>query len=334
MTRVPVKAGRRSGGLTAMGSGAISVRVNWKRLVVAIVLVVGVIQVYIVVTGADLSRIGLPELAYSAVLVFAGWVVSVFRLMYIVESNYNDVNCSFKTYLKARFLGDLLAKITPSAIGGEPARALLISSESGLSIGTAYALAIYEVSYDVIYTCLLGLFFSMWYLPYSIPVILVSGFVVVSWPVFFRSVSRVASKFRANYVAVKLAKFTWFEKLFKHIEDFGKTYSEISSTMDLGSKLFTWILTVLIHCFWALAIAPFLYFQGRAMNPVLGLWTVFSAYSIMQAISMLPTPGGVGVAEYGLSLVLPPEVVVAYRIIYYFVPIASALFILAGELLK
>jgi len=203
-----------------------------------------------------------------------------------------------------------------------------------LSTGSSYALAIYEVSYDVIYTCILGLFFSVWYLPYSIPVLLVSGFVVVSWPVFFRNIWRVVPRLKANYVAVKLGKFAWFEKLFKHIEDFGKTYSEISSTMDLGSKLFTWILTVLIHCLWALAIAPFLYFQRRAVNPVLGLWTAFSAYSLMQAISMLPTPGGAGVAEYGLSLVLPPEVVVAYRIIYYFVPIASALFILAGELLK
>jgi len=317
-----------------MSIGVRSIGVNWRRLIIATALVLGVIQAYIVLTGADLSRIELKDLVYSALLVFAGWVISALRLTYIVKANYRSANLSFKTCLKARFLGDLLAKITPSAIGGEPVRALLISIETGLSTGSSYALAIYEVSYDVIYTCILGLFFSVWYLPYSIPVLLVSGFVVVSWPVFFRNIGRVVPKLKANYVAVKLGKFAWFEKLFKHIEDFGKTYSEVSSTMDLGSKLFTWILTILIHCLWAQAIAPFLYFQWRAVNPVLGLWTAFSAYSLMQAISMLPTPGGAGVAEYGLSLVLPPEVVVVYRIIYYFVPIASALFILAGELLK
>jgi len=49
-----------------------------------------------------------------------------------------------------------------------------------------YAMTIYEVSYDVVLTCVLGAIFSVWYLPLSTPILAVSLVVPISWLLFFK----------------------------------------------------------------------------------------------------------------------------------------------------
>ena len=296
-----------------------------KKAVITIVLVVAVLSAYSYLTESGLPRISLIALLLSTLVLLSGWLVSALRLRYLVGA-YHGSTCSLRTCISARFVGDVFAKITPSSIGGEAARAHYLSTAMGLDFLEAYALTIYEVYFDVILTCLVGAVVSVIFLPYSTPVLVTAVATGLIWVTTFNFIGRLVGFFNRkllnNEYLEKSFMTKYLVKFLAYVKKFKDSYLEVSSKITPRQRAVLWALTLLTHTLWALALIPLLLLGGVVENPdVRGIfWKSVAAYYLMQAISILPTPGGSGVAEYGLSLALPPSVVVSYRVVYFFVP--------------
>lgn len=299
-----------------------------RKALVVVTVVVTVLLLYSRLTGAEPPKFSALSLAASLAVFMGGWLVSAVRLKQLVHSCNNGLKCSFRTFIEARFLGELLARITPSSIGGEPARAYHISRNTKLGYLEAYMLTLYEVYFDVVMTCVVGAIASIPYLPLSAPVLLVSLTVGATWVIAFNFIDKLNfyKLVGIRNCAEKLMRSKHLERVVKYIRESKRQYSEIRSKITAGRLAMTWLLTALIHILWATSIIPLIAERQQGLlDPFTAIKTSLSAYFLMQAISIIPTPGGSGVAEYGLTIVLAPEVVVVYRAVYYFIPLIIGL---------
>lgn len=303
----------------------------FRRIVLSITLVVGVLYIYVIITGATVSIFDPWAILYSIVLIYLGWVISALRLYYILRAVYHVDKRVLFSCLNARFLGDVFAKITPSSLGGEPARAYYISISTSTSFMENYALTIYEVYHDVVFTCTLGTIISVFFLPLSIPVLATSIVTLLLWITLFNNIRSAFIDNIVNFIQSKLGRFKAIDRIIEQFNEFRKCYINVSSKTRIIDKVTIWLLTLAINIVWALSITPLI---TKASTLTWVLYRSIAAYSMMQAISILPTPGGSGVAEYGLTIVLEPDVVVTYRLIYYFTPMVYGLTVLLYLLLR
>lgn len=299
-------------------------------MVAAVALATVVILVYSVVTSSLGALPGLlsADTVFSAALITLGWVVSAVRLKLLLESYGGRVRLPLLDAVAIRLIGGLVANITPSSIGGEPARAYYVSRRTGLGMAESYALVIYEVYYDVIAVNLAGVFLSIQALPLSTPVLLVAVFMSTSWLYASFKVSKTG---RSVGDGSSLPRWvpgflrSRFNALYARYLEFARSYSSVSSSIPLRVKAAAWALTLVYHTIWGLAVVPF---TGSATLPLAA--RAVEAYFLMQSFSSLPTPGGSGAAEYGLSLLLDPSTVVKYRVLYYYYGVVVGLAVLAA----
>ncbi|MEM3927273.1 MAG: lysylphosphatidylglycerol synthase transmembrane domain-containing protein [Desulfurococcaceae archaeon] len=302
----------------------------WRKLVTALVFATIIIILYNIVLGTIHTNIRylLSYYAFTSLaILLIGWIISAFRLKIIVESSFSVKSIGLFDCVKARFLGGLLANITPSSIGGEPARALYISRLMDIDLTSSYAMAIYEVYYDVITVNLIGFILSTWYLPRSIPVLLVSISMTLSWigiHVYLKNRSIVE---RTAILLGKILPKDIVARIYSYISNFAQHYHNISQRVGLGKKIIITFLTILYNSVWGMAIVPLQYVRHVEVNAE-SIMNAISSYYMMQSISALPTPGGSGVAEYGLLIGLEPSVAMIYRIIYYYSTILIGLIVL------
>ncbi|HDJ83504.1 MAG TPA: flippase-like domain-containing protein, partial [Desulfurococcaceae archaeon] len=110
-----------------------SFRVSRRSMILVISLVTFVIIGYSIVTGSFrfLEEVSFTKLVLSFIILMFAWLISAYRLKYIHRILEPDrcLNTSIKDYFYARLLGGLMAYITPSAIGGEPARAYYLAKK-------------------------------------------------------------------------------------------------------------------------------------------------------------------------------------------------------------
>jgi len=305
-----------------------------KRLVISTTIVAVVLVVYSKLMCVRELSLDVRSAALSTAILLTGWLISAIRLKYLFRVAKRDLSCSIKTCIGARFAGDVLAKITPSSIGGEPARAYYISMDTGLPFLEVYALTIYEVYFDVMFTCISGALFSLWSLPLSLPALITSLVVGATWAAVFNNIGRIyafiGEKAMGNRLLERslnrLRASKYFSRFLNKLLDFKDHYVKISSKVRSRQKFALWALTIVIHFTWSLSIIPLVLARhDHGLNMPAIIWVAVAAYCLMQSMSILPTPGGSGVAEYGLSIALPPDVVVAYRSLYFFVPILVGL---------
>ncbi|MEM0470614.1 MAG: lysylphosphatidylglycerol synthase domain-containing protein [Desulfurococcaceae archaeon] len=304
-----------------------------RRLAATTIIFVTVLLAYSTLMNVRALNVTVCGVLLSAALLLAGWFVSAIRLKLLFRAFKPGLRCSLGVCVKARFAGDVLAKMTPSSIGGEPARAYYISTRTGLSFLEAYALAIYEVYFDVILTCAMGAAVSLNYMPLGLPVLITSVSAGALWIVVFSSLDKITGFLCRRIFGSKRVKGSlvgkYLDKLVYPLTRFKGHYTEVSSRVTTKLKALTWALTFLVHTLWSVSLIPLIPCSEVAHSGVMGLlWRSVSAYYLMQSISILPTPGGSGVAEYGLSLALPADTVVAYRVLYFFVPVLIGLLVL------
>lgn len=290
---------------------------------ITLVIVTAIILLYSLATSSlsafmELLSIDTP---IAASILTLGWLISAVRLRILLQSYTRGDPIPLVDALKIRLIGGLLANITPSALGGEPARAYYISRRIGAGFVESFAIAVYEVYYDVIAVNAIALAFSIQYLPVSLPILLVALFMVTTWLSASLKISRTRSKTLGalpQWIPGFLRKP--IEALHKHYIEFATSYSSVSSRIPTRVKVVLWVLTIVYNVIWGLAALAFLH--SLESNAVIG---AVKAYFLMQSFSSLPTPGGSGAAEYGLSIVLNPLVVVKYRVTYYYYTIILGL---------
>lgn len=304
-----------------------------KKIATTILIVLSILYIYTVITGVRYVYAPISSIAQAIAIIYVGWVLSAIRLKYLIKNVYPSRKCSLMTCLNARFLGDLLAKITPSSIGGEPARAYYLSIFTNTGFIENYALTIYEVYYDVVFTCVMGALISIFYLPLSIPVMTVSIAAGSLWILFFNSMNILSKIKLPSSIHKYISSRTWIKTVMDKFIEFKKYYLFIASRLKIRDKITLWFLTAIVNIAWAVSAVPLLQSSLFGGARVIAIYSI-SAYFMMQAISILPTPGGSGVAEYGLSITLPPEIVVLYRIVYYFSPMIIGIGVLFNILRK
>lgn len=292
-----------------------------RNLLLTLGVVTSVVVIYMFVT----SSFAAYKLVFSArgllsfLVIQIGWLVSAIRLKAIVASAGKEI--SLRDALKARYLGGLMANITPTSLGGEPARALYIKSACGIDFATSYSLALYEVYYDVVITSLGGLVFSLYYLPYSSPITAISLFMFLSW----FGLAQLASKFPILGRLERRAPRLFNSRVLGFLKGVEEGFRNAWNRSSRGDKLAAVMLSLLIHVTWAISISPIAW----DLSPS-SLFSYLASYFMMQVASMIPTPGGSGAAEYGLSLATKPEIAIGYRIIYYYSAILIGLIAMAG----
>ncbi len=306
-------------------------KVSKRGMIFTLLLVTGVMLLYSLCMNLSiyevLSSINPLSIVIALIVYFLGWFISAIRLMIIhVRLDGLDKRLSVKDYFYARLLGGFLAYITPSAIGGEPARAYYISKKTKGPFSKYFALAIYEVLYDIMLVNVVALAFSIVKLPYSIPVIIVSlgsmGFWLIMYYIMCNMLAPETARFPLNKIIgyVRRLGEARFSEAYK---DYGSSFRNIVDRMDMSSKLIVIVLSLIYQFMNALVI--YILLQDHS---IVSLINAIMAYFFALSLGALPTPGGAISIEYGLSLALPPGVVVVARgLMFYSVIIAGIIVI-------
>lgn len=315
-----------------------SFRVSRRSMVLVISLVTLVIIGYSIIMGSFrfLEEVSFTKIVLSLTILMFAWLISAYRLKYIHRILDPDrcLNTSIKDYFYARLLGGLMAYITPSAIGGEPARAYYLAKKCIGRFSRYFALSIYEVYYDIMIVNIFALFLSFYSLPYSLFVILVSIGSIVFWITMYHLIKNIVEPENTNVVLRKIIK--WMNKLVhKRLEmikdsyyDFAISFNTLVNNSYPIKKVVIVVLTIVYHLCNSLSIFV-LAIKSVTINTVINtILASISAYFYSLALGALPTPGGAGVMEYGLSLALAPEIVIVSRTLMYYSTVIIGLLIL------
>jgi len=309
-------------------------KLSKKAIILTLVIVTLVILVYSIVTVSYHVILQANPLAIAIALsaYFLSWLVSAIRLMVLhrILDGSNSL-LSIRDYFYARLLGGLVAYLTPSAIGGEPVRAYYISVKAGQRFSRYFALALYEVFYDVIVVGVIALVLAIYIFPLSLPVVLVSASNIVFWIVLYYLLNSIISPERANPFVKRLLLFVRsnivnkMSRLSNGYTGLGEAFSEISRKVRTRYKILLVLLTLLIHLI-AAQVIFLLELLHEGSKSIWGLQlSAVLAYFYSLSMGALPTPGGTGAIEYGLSIVLDPTTVVLSRIVMYYSVIVAGL---------
>ncbi|WP_440059674.1 lysylphosphatidylglycerol synthase domain-containing protein [Thermogladius sp. 4427co] len=293
---------------------------------ISIVIVFATIAVYSVVTSSYYTIFSSNPLAMAAssTLLLAGYAVSSLRLK-IIHYKYTGRRLGFTEYFKARLVGNTLAFITPSAVGGELGRAGYFTIH-GYSLAEMLAVSYFDVFFDVLITNIVGLVFSISYLPWSLPVIIVAISTLGIWFSTIVALAVVGNsrgiRFPRAFEKTRLVS-RWLHKLADFVNALAESFRDVLEKISLPDLLAILLLSVLSQGL--LSSSVFLIQDDYTRE---GLEKSVEAYFFSQALSSLPTPGGAVVSEYGLSLGLSPGYVVVYRLVYALTNIVPGLIIL------
>ncbi len=315
-----------------------SFKVSRRSMILVISLVTVVIIGYSIITGSYrfLEEVSFIKLVLSLIIFMFAWLISAYRLKYIHRILDPDrcLNTRIKDYFYARLLGGLMAYITPSAIGGEPARAYYLAKKCMGRFSRYFALSIYEVYYDIMIVNIFALSLSFYSLPYSLFVILVSIGSIAFWIIMYHLIKNIVEPEKTNVVLRWIIK--WMNKLVhKRLEmikdsyyDFASSFNTLINNSYIINKFVIVVLTIVYHLCNSLAIFV-LAIKSVTINSVINaVLASISAYFYSLALGALPTPGGAGVMEYGLSLALAPEIVIVSRTLMYYSTVIIGLLIL------
>ncbi|MET1159699.1 MAG: flippase-like domain-containing protein, partial [Thermoprotei archaeon] len=304
-------------------------RISRKTAVLTIVIVTLTLVLYSLLFNQDwqILLVVNPVIIILAVLVYLlSWVISAIRLAYLYRVFDKKHELSFKEFLYARILGGLAAYLTPSAIGGEPIRALYLSLRTNSEFVRCFALTLYEVYYDVMIVSLIAIVLSLFKLPLALPVTLVGLGNIASWILIYNVLNNIITPENAPSLAKKLLslieKYVMrFKSLNKGYKELGLYFSSIVSSMKFRDIIVMISLTLLIHIVASATIFTLITGTLTTASPeyIVGSFLIaLIAYFYSLTIGALPTPGGAIAVEYGLSIVLKPQVVVLSRVIMYY----------------
>ncbi len=318
-----------------------STRISGRTISLGLGFATGVIIAYMFLVLREIVFPKDPLFVLAAILTYLfGWLVSAIRLKYLHRLlDGNDKPLKIHHYFKARILGGLLAYVTPSALGGEPARAYYLTIKTNGYFSRFFAITLLEAYYDVVTVNIIALGLSIIYIPLSIPVILVASASIAYWVIFYYILKNLVDPDKLVYPLNHMVIYA-INKIKGRIsgyERFVEAFKYLTDKLTLMDKIFLAIYTFLYQLFFSI-VAYFVFLSynpGMVHNKMSSLIDVLFksiiAYFYSNSLAALPTPGGAISAEYGLSIVLSPEVVILTRIILYYTPIILGLYIVHRE---
>ncbi len=318
-----------------MGTSAQPLRLNKKVVVTTISIVTLVILAYSLITGGYQAflEINAVSLVLAIAVYMISWLITALRLMFLHKKLGDNKIMPIHHYFYARLLGGLMAYLTPSAIGGEPARAYYLYKKLGGSYPKYLALVVYEVFYDVVVVCTIATGFALYALPLTIPVIIVGVGNLGIWIMLYGLFNNIVNPRQANPLISKILLFIE-EKIVRRktllengYSTFGLYFRKITRSMGLSSKLVVVLLTILSNITASLTIF-IIGLTHVKTDPLVLFINSIVAFYYSSSLGAIPSPGGAMVIEYGLSITLDPAVVVISRTIMYYTVIISGFLIL------
>ncbi len=303
------------------------IKISKKTIVLVILVVTTVMIAYNVITeGMKPPIIDPLNLLLAFIVFFGAWLVSAIRLRTIHASLDPEKKLPLKEYLYARLLGGLMAYITPSAIGGEPARAYYLSYKCHERFSKYFALVIYEVLYDVFVTSIGAVVFSLFYLPLTIPIIIVGIANTSFWGTMYLLLENMIDPDNAPRIirfVVRIVNDQLSKRLGDSYTSFASSFKTIVSRMNITRRFVVCALTIVFQILFGITIY-LLGFNVYNVNVVRAI----VAYFLAITASALPTPGGAGTMEYGLSITLPPGLVILSRSFIYYTTVIMGIIVL------
>ncbi|AFK51722.1 hypothetical protein TCELL_1299 [Thermogladius calderae 1633] len=298
------------------------VGVDVKKWAVSVVVVFATILAYSVVTSSYTAVFKTPliNLALASAILMFGYFVSSVRLM-IIHSRYTGTRLGVSEYYKARLMGNLVGFLTPSAVGGEIGRAGYLSSK-GFPFTDMVAVSYYEVFFDVVFCNIMGIVFSVNQFPWTLPVLVVASFTLATWV----AISAVLLYAGGRQISNSRTILGWRglgERVLQVATNIARAFKSVSRRVGAVDLAYIVLLTTASQ---VLQAASLLAITG--VYAAKGLVVSMSAYFYSQSLSSIPTPGGAVTSEYGLSLVLEPEAVVSFRLVYALANIVPGLIIM------
>jgi len=297
--------------------------VSVKIAVLSVSVAVAVMIAYSLLSGGYrvFSELKPSRLAAALAVYMASWLITGVRLK-MLHKVLEEKALKLRDYFYARLLGGFMAYLTPSAIGGEPARAYYIYCKAGGSYLAYLALTIHEVFYEIVVVGLIAIMLAVAKLPQALPVILVAFAntavwvavysLLVDYPILRRGYERFSKIFSISVKASGIAGIAGKSyALFKHY------FKLIHEKSGFSVRAVAVLLTILSN----IAASTSMLILNTAYTskpPLEQLLECIVAYHYSLAMGALPTPGGAGAVEYGLALVLEPRVVVLYRTLSYY----------------
>ena len=293
----------------------------YRDLVLVVLIVILVMIIYMLVMHVNIKVL----LSVNPILLFLATVfyglsniVDALRLKILFRNV--GYNMSILDALRARIMGNIVALATPSSIGGEPVRALILASY-GIRLSRAIAVTLFEDYWDIIIINIPALVFAAMKLPLTILVLLSSLYNIIAWNILFLAVRREG----VRKIVLKLhdRSFGVVKKFLGLVIIMVNSVRHVSTTLSLKSAAKVVLVTLAKY---TIVYSSFLLAACSIGN--VSPQQIFEALVFYNAMGPIPTPGAAGGAEYGLSMVLSPEQVIIVRIVAFFVTIILGLPIL------
>lgn len=290
----------------------------YRDLLLVVLVVIAVMIVYMLIMHVNINiLLHVDPILLLASMILYGFsnVIDAIRLKILFKNV--GYRMSIVDAFKARIMGNVVALATPSSVGGEPVRALILASY-GIRLSRAIAVTLFEDYWDIIIINIPALSFAVMRLPITIFVLLSSIYNIVAWNILFLAVRRKSvrgflSRLRDKSIGI-------IRKFLDLLLIMVSSVEHVSTSLNIGTAIRVIGVTLAKY---TIVFSSFL-LAARSIGKV-SLQQTLEALVFYNAMGPIPTPGAAGGAEYGLSMVLSPEQVIVVRAVAFFTTIILGL---------
>ncbi len=290
----------------------------YRDLLLVVLVVIAVMIVYMLIMHVNINILLSVDpilLLASMILYGSSNIIDAIRLKILFKNV--GYRMSIVDAFKARIMGNVVALATPSSVGGEPVRALILASY-GIRLSRAIAVTLFEDYWDIIIINIPALSFAVMRLPITIFVLLSSIYNIVAWNILFLAVRRKSvrsflSRLRDRSIGI-------IRKFLDLLLIMVSSVEHVSTSLNIETAIKVVSITLAKY---TIVFSSFL-LAARSIGKV-SLQQALEALVFYNAMGPVPTPGAAGGAEYGLSMVLSPEQVIVVRAVAFFTTIILGL---------
>ncbi|MFP3229880.1 MAG: lysylphosphatidylglycerol synthase transmembrane domain-containing protein [Caldisphaera sp.] len=278
-----------------------------KNILMIAVLLIIMMAVFSIITENPIKVLyiiykGNVLLLYSFLLIILSEIVKSFRLYYICNSS-KRCKLNFIEAIEIQFNGFFAGTITPGNFGGVPTVAGLINKYTQSPMGEAFGISSLQSFFDGIIPSIISFILSLYYLPKSIGITIFSLSTIIFWILVFN----VNIKNFFMKLISKIGKDSLKQKVIYEIDKFQNLLKIIGNKKLIINSIAITLIAYIIQIFSIKVLLE---------NLDISFLNIFIALMFNYSMATFPTPAGEGGTEYGLSLLLPLNVVILWRLTY------------------
>ncbi|MFP3144089.1 MAG: lysylphosphatidylglycerol synthase transmembrane domain-containing protein [Caldisphaera sp.] len=278
-----------------------------KNILMIAVLLIIMMAVFSIITENPIKVLyiiykGNVLLLYSFLLIILSEIVKSFRLYYICNSS-KRCKLNFIEAVEIQFNGFFAGTITPGNFGGVPTVAGLINKYTQSPMGEAFGISSLQSFFDGIIPSIISFILSLYYLPKSIGITIFSLSTIIFWILVFN----VNIKNFFMKLISKIGKDSLKQKVIYEIDKFQNLLKIIGNKKLIINSIAITLIAYIIQIFSIKVLLE---------NLDISFLNIFIALMFNYSMATFPTPAGEGGTEYGLSLLLPLNVVILWRLTY------------------